>query len=186
VPKPPAKPKVSTRKLKVFQAQLGFYDTVVATPSRAAALRAWGVSQDLFAEGLARPAEDPSALAAATAHPGVVLRRPAGSRTAFAVEPDALPQVPAAPKRPRAAVKAPKPPPAAPPPDRRPLERARAAVERLAARRLEEEARFEARREALEAEADAAQAAYVAARRRADAALDAARVAYRKAGGVDD
>jgi hypothetical protein len=32
-------------KLKVFQAQFGFYDTVVTAPSQAAALCAWGVSQ---------------------------------------------------------------------------------------------------------------------------------------------
>ena len=30
------------RKLKVFQAQFGFYDTIVAAPSQAAALRACG------------------------------------------------------------------------------------------------------------------------------------------------
>ena len=39
------------RKLKVFQAQFGFYDTIVAAPSQAAALRAWGVNQNLFASG---------------------------------------------------------------------------------------------------------------------------------------
>jgi len=48
--KAPAQRKLpAKRKLKVFQAQLGFYDTVVAVPGRAAALRAWGVHQDLFA-----------------------------------------------------------------------------------------------------------------------------------------
>ena len=35
-------------KLKVSQAQFGFFDTVVAAPSQAAALRAWGVNQNLF------------------------------------------------------------------------------------------------------------------------------------------
>jgi hypothetical protein len=36
---------------KVFQAQFGFYDTVVAAPSQVAALRAWGIHQNLFAGG---------------------------------------------------------------------------------------------------------------------------------------
>ena len=35
-------PKTPTRKLKVFQTQFGFFDTVLAAPSQAAALRAWG------------------------------------------------------------------------------------------------------------------------------------------------
>ena len=39
------------RRLKVFQAQFGFYDTVVAASSQAAALRAWGIHQTLFANG---------------------------------------------------------------------------------------------------------------------------------------
>ena len=57
------------RKLKVFQAQLGFYDTVVAAPSQAAALRAWGVHQNLFADGLARITDEEHAVEAALAQP---------------------------------------------------------------------------------------------------------------------
>lgn len=57
------------RKLKVFQAQFGFYDTVVAAPSQAAALRAWGTHQDLFASGAATVTTDEAAIAAALAHP---------------------------------------------------------------------------------------------------------------------
>jgi hypothetical protein len=41
-------------KLKAYQAQIGFYDTVVAAPSQAAALRVWGVRQNLFAGDEAR------------------------------------------------------------------------------------------------------------------------------------
>ena len=94
-----AKHETTRRKLKVFESRLGFYDTVVAAPSRAAALRAWGVHQDLFAGGQARLAEEPAAVMAALAHPEVPLRRAAGSADAFAVEPTGLPQVPDAPKR---------------------------------------------------------------------------------------
>jgi hypothetical protein len=57
--------KRAARRLKVFQAQIGFFDTVVAAPSQAAALRAWGVHQDLFANGGAKAITDELALAAA-------------------------------------------------------------------------------------------------------------------------
>ena len=71
------------RRLKVFQAQFGFYDTVVAAPSQAAALRAWGTRQDLFASGDARRATDEAAVAAALAHPETLLRRAVGSADPF-------------------------------------------------------------------------------------------------------
>ena len=57
--------KARERRLKVFQTHLGFFDTVVAAPSQAAALRAWGLHQNIFADGLARIADDPQAVAAA-------------------------------------------------------------------------------------------------------------------------
>jgi hypothetical protein len=71
--------KASKRTLKVFQARLGFYDTVVAVPSKAAALRAWVTHRDLFEDGEAVIATDEAAIAAALAHPDVALRRPAGT-----------------------------------------------------------------------------------------------------------
>ena len=84
------------RKLKVFQAQIGFYDTVVAASSQPAALRAWGMRQDLFASGHAKLAEDPQAIEAARAHPETPLKRAVGSTDAFALEAAHLPDVPAA------------------------------------------------------------------------------------------
>jgi hypothetical protein len=79
-----AKPK--GRKLKVFQAQFGFYDTVVAAPSQAAALRAWGTRQNLFASGDAKVVTDEAAVAAATAQPETPLRRAIGSTDPFVLE----------------------------------------------------------------------------------------------------
>ena len=81
------------RHLKVFQAHLGFYDTAVAAPSRAAALKAWGSRQNLFREGVASETKDAQAVTAALAKPGVVLRRPVGSNAPFSENPD-LPQIP--------------------------------------------------------------------------------------------
>lgn len=71
------------RPLKVFQAHLGFYDTVVAAPSQKAALEAWGAGKAEFAKGFARISSDPLAIESALANPGVVLRRPFGSSGPF-------------------------------------------------------------------------------------------------------
>ena len=87
------------RRLKVFQARFGFHDSVVAAPSQAAALRAWGVRQNLFADGDAAVADDPQAVAAALAHPETPLRRAAGSNRPFALDPVGLPEWPDEPRR---------------------------------------------------------------------------------------
>jgi hypothetical protein len=120
------------RKLKVFQAQFGFYDTVVAAPSQAAALRAWGVNQNLFASGEAKVTTDEAAITVATAHPETPLRRAVGSSDPFALEPTSLPDVPDAPKKAAAkpASKAKVSPPARPPADRSKLDAAEKAVGR--------------------------------------------------------
>lgn len=77
------------RPLKVFQAHLGFYDTVVAAPSQKAALEAWGAGRDEFAKGFATATRDPAAIEQALAHPGKVLKRPFGSKGDY--KPDAEP-----------------------------------------------------------------------------------------------
>jgi hypothetical protein len=67
-------------RLKVFVTSDGLTDYVVATSSRAKALAAWGVRQDLFKEGLAHETDDPALVMAAVAQPGEVLRKAAGTR----------------------------------------------------------------------------------------------------------
>jgi hypothetical protein len=176
------------RKLKVFQAHFGFYDTVVAAPSQAAALRAWGVHRNVFADGQARLTTDEAAVAAATARPETVLKRPVGSDGPFEVDPASLPEIPEAPpgkpagKTGRAA---PAKPPPRPPADRKTLDRAEAALRALDQRRKAEEAAFSERQAALDAQRDAAQERYMEARRAASAQVVKARDAYRKAGGRD-
>src|SRR5690349_24597679 len=71
-------------KLKVFLTSDGLTDYVVAASSKPKALAAWGSHQDLFKTGLAHETEDPELVAAATAKPGEVLRRPAGTRSELA------------------------------------------------------------------------------------------------------
>ena len=87
-------PKTPTRKLKVFQAQFGFFDTILAAPSQAAALRAWGTHRNLFATGHAKLAADEAVIAAALEHPGTLLRRAVGSNDPYALEPASLPKIP--------------------------------------------------------------------------------------------
>ena len=177
-----------TPRLKVFAAQFGFHDSVVAAPSQAKALEAWGIRQNLFSEGRASLTDDPDAIAAALAHPGVPLRRAVGSQAAFGLEPG-LPEVPEAPKRkapnlklvPKA--KPPAQPKPAPPPDRFALDAAEKALTAINTRRIEEEAELARRREALEADESASRQRWIKDRKAAEAQLDRARRAYRAAGG---
>lgn len=67
-------------RLKVFVTSDGLTDYVVAVSSKAKALEAWGVRQDVFKEGAAHETVDPVLVKEALAQVGEVLRRPAGTR----------------------------------------------------------------------------------------------------------
>lgn len=71
------------RKLKAFTTSAGFFDLAVAAPSRKAALAAWGAGGDLFQQGFARQTDDADIVAATSARPGIVLRRPVGTDGPF-------------------------------------------------------------------------------------------------------
>jgi hypothetical protein len=71
-------------RLKVFVTSDGLTDYVVATSSKAKALAAWGLRQDVFKEGAAHETDDPALVKAALAQPGEVLRKPAGTREKLA------------------------------------------------------------------------------------------------------
>jgi len=194
------------RKLKVFQTQIGFYDTVVAASSQPAALRAWGMRQDLFASGHAKLAEDPQAIEAARAHPETPLKRAVGSNDAFALEAAHLPDVPAARGRRkvaspgtikappnatpavRATASKPKPKPEPKPkpmpkPDRGRLEAAEAKLQAVEADRREEETAFARRLASLEEEMAQAKSRFTSTHRAAKAEAERALAAYRRAGG---
>jgi colicin import membrane protein len=81
-------------KLKTYVADAGFYEIAVAAPSMKAALAAWGMTHNAFHQGFARQSDDAAIIAATTALPGTVLRRPLGTKGAFKQSPDA----PTAPK----------------------------------------------------------------------------------------
>ncbi|MGI8839219.1 MAG: hypothetical protein ACR2F8_00280 [Caulobacteraceae bacterium] len=72
-------------KLKVYVSNLdGVHQWIVAAANQGEALKAWGVSQNLFAHGAAKITDEAAAVKAALAAPGRPLRRLAGSRGPFA------------------------------------------------------------------------------------------------------
>ena len=166
--------KAVSSKLKVFQASLGFYDTLVAVPSQAAALRAWGTHQNLFNDGIARPAEDRDAVAAALAQPGIVLRRALGTNDPFSLDPG----TPKIPDLPRGRKRTPKTHA-----DRTALDRAEADLARLMDKRRAEQDAFEAQRRELEAEEATASARFEEASSQARERVERERKAYVAAGG---
>jgi hypothetical protein len=201
------------RKLNVYQAQIGFYDMVVAAPNQKAALDAWGVHQNLFADGQAHAADDPQAIEAARAHAGTPLMRPVGSDAPFALRPASLPDLPDAPKprrakkpvaktasasrtkpsktkpasrqKAKAPPKSPPPPPPPPPPDRSALDAAEAALRRLEENRKREEAELRRVQETLDAQRKSALSSYLREQRGATEAVKRARRAWRRSGGED-
>jgi hypothetical protein len=85
-------------RLKTFVTSDGLTDYVVATTSKTKALAAWGSHQDLFKTGSAHETDDPELVKAATAKPGEVLRKPAGTRAEMArLKPARKPRPPAGP-----------------------------------------------------------------------------------------
>ena len=178
--------KARTRELKVFQTSSGFTDSVIAAPSKAAALRAWGSHQDLFAQGFAKPATDEAAIKAALAHPETPLFRAVGSDDPFEIRARSLPKIPDLPKTrttaPAHQVKARKEEPA---PDQSALNLAEAALKRLNEARAQEEAEFSRRWDALHRQQDEARRNHLQARKQAEAAVADAKAAYRRAGGRD-
>ena len=171
-------------RLKVFQTQIGFFDTVVAVSSQQAALRAWGVRQNLFAGGDAFLAKDQAAITAALGNPGIVLRRAAGSEDPFAVEPGNLPAVP---KQQKSRVSSPAKLPAKmrkPAADRSSLDRAETALADLDAQWRQQEASLEKEQHALDERRSAAAEKHVQDREAAETTVAKAREGYRKAGGL--
>ena len=69
-----------SRKLKTFQASLGFYDLAIAAPSMKATLEAWGAGSNPGHQGFAKETDDADVVTATMSKPGVVLSRPAGSK----------------------------------------------------------------------------------------------------------
>jgi hypothetical protein len=168
------------RRLKTYQTSLGFFDLAVAAPSMKAALAAWGSTSNLFHQGFAKEATDPAIIAAATARPGVVLRRPVGSREPFSEHAGPPKHLPADRVTPPAARERPKRKPPEPPRiDDKAARAAARAFERERERRDRERHKEEVARE-RQRERRARAAA------KAEAALERARRDHeRRAGEID-
>lgn len=147
------------RALKVFRTAIGFHDAYVATPTKKAALEAWGAARDLFASGRAELVTDPKLTRAPLADPGKVIKVLRGNAAEqFAALETASQTAPR--RKPRAAATA-KPSRRKPRPSRTALDRAEqalAAAEAKHDRALDEIARREAelrdRRRALQHKRD--------------------------------
>jgi colicin import membrane protein len=165
------------RALKTYITNLGFFELAIAAPSMKAALEAWGMNHNAFKQGFAKETDDPRIIAAATAQPGVVLKRAVGSKDEFGTDarlPTSLPNI----RPPRIeAPKARKRVPAKAKPDRKASRADIISFEKARARRDKEraaaEAKAEKERAARQRATDAAEAALEKARQRHEAALAA-------------
>ena len=148
-------------RLKVFVTSDGLTDYVVAVSSRAKALAAWNVRQNLFKEGQAHETDDRALVKAALKQPGQVLRRAAGSRGDLAKLKPAKTATPPGPTKAQRRKVA-------------DLEAQLAALDRSQARAR---AKLEAKRDELDRRLAAVAADHAAERKRLDEKLSAARQA---------
>jgi hypothetical protein len=164
-------------KLKTYTAEIdGLHDWIVAAPNQRAALDAFGVNQNLFAQGEAGATDDPNLVKAAAAKPGVPLRRMKGGKGAW--EP-AVGGTDWGAALDASLAKAPK----TKPPSRRALDEAEAALKDFEGERRGEIADLEAQVAALSKRLDQAKAAFGQRRGELQAAVDKASADYRGKGG---
>jgi hypothetical protein len=158
-------------KLKVIRTVTGFHDAYVAAPSRAAALRAWGATTDLFAMDAAEQVTDPKLMAEALARPGEVIKLSRGSDMEHMAAAG-----PAA--KPSAKAKAPPVRKPKPRPSRAKLEQAEKRLEEAEAAHAKGVEAFEAEKAALRKREEAARCAYNAKRIRLEDSRQAEADAY--------
>lgn len=125
------------RALKVFRYSDGFHAWTVAASSRAKALAAWGMSRDLFRDGLAEEIGEGPDHAAALAAPGELIKR------GLSVDVGKVERTKAPKRKAGAGAK-----------DRARVAALEAELARLDAAQGEETAALDARREALDREAE--------------------------------
>ena len=165
-----------TRAPKVYWSEIdGLNEWIVAAPNRQAALDAFDLSQDLFAQGLAGEEKDSAKIEAARASPGAPLRRPQGSQAPFAPATTGADWSAALPKGAKA--KAAK---AKPKPDREALKAAEARLNQIEQEHREALAEIDADRTRLDERETREKERYDAARSEAEAARDRAAKAFGK------
>lgn len=150
-------------KLKVFCATSGFHDSIVAAPSKPAALKAWGAKTDLFSMGVARLVTDPKLAKKALERPGEVIRLKRGGGGEEARTPKA---------KPNRKVK---------PPSRATLKSAEGRLAALQTKQTEELDAIERELKSLEKQRDQLAARHSKARSAAERKLEEARDEYEAA-----
>ncbi|CAN5198217.1 hypothetical protein BH11PSE2_BH11PSE2_09630 [soil metagenome] len=166
-------------RLKVYEAEIdGLHQWIVAAANQRAALAAFGVNQDLFAQRQAHVTTDETAAKAGLEQPGVPLRRLSGTKDAFkpVSEGDDTAWTRAA-KAVGGGRTRPKPA------SRARLDKAEAALEAFEDVAAETLADFARRRKELEAVESAARSRQKNERAGLESRLKEARAAYREAGG---
>jgi len=153
------------RALKVFRTAIGFHDAYVATPTKKAALEAWGAGRDLFASGRAELVTDAALTKAPLANPGKVVKVLRGSAAEQFAALDKAPKRKARPAPAADPARSPKPRPR---PSRAALDRAENALNAA-------EARFDRALEAIEKQESALRDRRRALERKRDAELDVLR-----------
>lgn len=145
------------RALKVYRTAIGFHDAYVATPTKKAALEAWGADRNLFTSGRAEEVTDAKLIKAPLAAPGEVIKLLRGSPAEqFAALEKATP------RRPRAEPAEVSPAQPSPRPSRAALDRAEDALAKAEQRHdraldalAKREAELRAQRHALQRKRDA-------------------------------
>jgi hypothetical protein len=161
-------------KLKVFRTVTGFHDAYVAAPSRAAALRAWGATTNLFAMDAAEQVTDPKLMAEALARPGEVIKLSRGSDLEHMAAAGPAPKSKSKPKAtPRREPK--------PRPSRAKLEQAEQRLEEAEAVHAKQMQALEAEKAALRKREEAARNAYDAERAKLENSRQTAADAYEQA-----
>lgn len=171
-----AKAAPKGRKPKVYWAEIdGLNEWIVAAPNKDEALAAFGVNQDLFAQGAAGEEADPDKAEAARAEPGTPLRRPKGSKAAFAPADGGTDWSAAIPKGAKSTAKK--------KPDRKALDRAETRLKEVDEEHRQALAEIAEDRARLDEREEREIRRYRTAKAEAEAGRDEAKQAFESAGG---
>lgn len=176
-----AKPAERKQRLKVFRTPIGFHDAFVAAPSQKAALEAWGVDANIFAQGLAEEVTDPKLIEEPLANPGKVFKKVRGSADDHFAELDRAPS-----RKKKAAEDAKivelKPrTKAKPKPSRDDLDAAEQALEKAEKKQRKELRKLDEKKEALERDRRDLQRRHEADRDKLTERCHSARIAFERA-----
>jgi colicin import membrane protein len=161
-----------SQRLKVYRTRIGFHDWIVAAPNQKAALEAWDVRENLFAQGAASVATDEELVQLALRSPGEPVAVDRGKASAEARKVIRLDQARSGRTAPRPTrVEKPKP-------HRLQLDRAENALDEFRRRAIRERAAILRERKSLDRRAQLLEQELEEERIRLERALEVARARY--------